>query len=33
MEDFNVVFLGGSITEGAGASKYQNSYTYIVGEY
>lgn len=33
MGDFNVVFLGGSITEGAGASKYQNSYTYIVGQY
>lgn len=33
MEDFNVVFLGGSITNGAGASTYENSYVHIVGEY
>ncbi|WP_294182015.1 SGNH/GDSL hydrolase family protein [uncultured Clostridium sp.] len=33
MKDFNVVFFGGSITEGAGASTYKNSYTYMVGEY
>ncbi|WML35465.1 SGNH/GDSL hydrolase family protein [Clostridium sp. OS1-26] len=30
---FNIVFLGGSITEGTGASIYENSYTYKVGEY
>ncbi|MCH3964303.1 MAG: SGNH/GDSL hydrolase family protein [Clostridium sp.] len=33
MEDFNVVFFGGSITNGAGASNYKNSYVHIVGEY
>ncbi|OPJ63288.1 SGNH/GDSL hydrolase family protein [Clostridium oryzae] len=33
MEDFNVVFLGGSITEGTGCSTYDKSYVYKVGEY
>lgn len=33
MSDFNVVFLGGSITQGAGASKYENSFVYKVSEY
>ncbi|WP_243186797.1 SGNH/GDSL hydrolase family protein [Clostridium muellerianum] len=31
--NFNVVFLGGSITEGLGASIYENSYVYKVAEY
>ncbi|MBE6068689.1 MAG: SGNH/GDSL hydrolase family protein [Clostridium lundense] len=33
MNNFNVVFLGGSITEGAGASKYTNSFTYNIEDY
>lgn len=33
MKDFNIVYLGGSITQGAGASKYENSFVYKVSEY
>ena len=33
MKDFNIVFLGGSITQGAGASKYENSFVCKVSEY
>lgn len=33
MNDFNIVFLGGSITQGAGASKYENSFVYKVSEH
>jgi Lysophospholipase L1 and related esterases len=33
VSNFNVVFLGGSITQGAGATGYENSFTYKVSEY
>lgn len=29
----NIAIIGGSITEGAGASKYENSYVYKLGQY
>lgn len=31
--DFNIVFLGGSITEGIGATAKDKAYVHIVGEY
>ncbi|MCS4454428.1 SGNH/GDSL hydrolase family protein [Clostridium botulinum] len=31
--DFNIVFLGGSITEGTGAVAKDKAYVHIVGEY
>lgn len=31
--NFNIIFIGGSITEGAGVSMYENSYVYKVSEY
>jgi Lysophospholipase L1 and related esterases len=33
MSNFNVAFLGGSITQGVGASKYENSFVHKVSEY
>lgn len=32
-KDFNVIFLGGSITEGAGASDYKKSYVNLTAEF